>query len=139
MSDCLTRKRFYFWQMGSNFKSAAVLEEQTTKVMKQWHAEVKKKRKKKQDSSQSGHDEDSTTVGSSRGIINSPDFSSHRRQLPFAEITQNFPGKTEIVDDNQEIVEDQQQRVGQNEIELASNVSSSEVHVEMPEVTTTQT
>ncbi|CAL2264395.1 unnamed protein product [Prunus armeniaca] len=126
-------------QMGSNFKSAAVLEEQTTNVMKQWHAEVKKKRKKKQDSSQSGHDEDSTTVGSSRGITNSLDFSSHRRQLTFAEITQNFPGNTEIVDDNQEIVEDHQQRVGQNEIELASNVSSSEVHIEMPEVTTTQT
>lgn len=139
MSDCLIRKRSYFLQMGSNFKSAAVLEEQTANVMKQWHAEVKKKRKKKQDSSQSGHDEDSTTVGSSRGIMNSPDSSSHRRQLTFAELTQNFPGKTETVDDNQEIVEDHQQRVGQNEIELASNVSSSEVYMEMPEVTTTQT
>ncbi|CAN6559789.1 unnamed protein product [Malus baccata var. baccata] len=108
-------------QMGSNFKSAAVLEEQTTYVIKQWHADVKRKRKNKSHYSQSGHDEDSSTVGSSWEIMNSPDFSSHRPQLSFAEMNHSHPRETENFFGNEEIVEDHQERVGQNEIELASN------------------
>ncbi|KAM1149030.1 hypothetical protein ACFX13_030315 [Malus domestica] len=126
-------------QMGSNFKSAAVLEEQTTYVIKQWHADVKRKRKNKSHYSQSGHDEDSSTVGSSWEIMNSPDFSSHRPQLSFAEMNHSHPRETENFYGNEEIVEDHQERVGQNEIELASNASSTEVHIGMPEVTRTQT
>ncbi|RXI04554.1 hypothetical protein DVH24_038828 [Malus domestica] len=114
-------------QMGSNFKSAAVLEEQTTYVIKQWHADVKRKRKNKSHYSQSGHDEDSSTVGSSWEIMNSPDFSSHRPQLSFAEMNHSHPRETENFYGNEEIVEDHQERVGQNEIELASNASSTEL------------
>ncbi|KAL6199974.1 hypothetical protein ACLB2K_029756 [Fragaria x ananassa] len=106
-------------QMGSNFKSTQVLEEQTTKIMKQWHADVKKKRKKnRQDNSESGHDYSSTIGSSSRRTMNSPDFSSHRRQPTFAAMSQ-----TEIVEDGQEIVEEHQAaKGGQIEIELASEV-----------------
>lgn len=119
----------YYMQMGSNFKSTQVLEEQTTKVMKQWHADVKKKRKKnRQDNS--GHDYSSTIGSSSRRTMNSPDFSSHRRQPTFAAMSQ-----TEIVEDGQEIVEEHQAaKGGQTEIELAS-----EVHIEISEVNRSQT
>ncbi|RXH83700.1 hypothetical protein DVH24_005953 [Malus domestica] len=120
-------------QMGSNFKSAAVLEEQTTNVIKQWHADVKRRRKNKSHYSQSGHDENSSR------IMHSPDFSSHRPQLTFAEMNQSHPRETENFHDNQEIVEDHQEGAGQNEIELASNASSTEVHIGMPEVTRTHT
>ncbi|CAN6556929.1 unnamed protein product [Malus baccata var. baccata] len=120
-------------QMGSNFKSAAVLEEQTTNVIKQWHADVKRRRENKSHYSQSGHDENSSR------IMNSPDFSSHRPQLTFADMNQSHPRETENFHDNQEIVEDHQEGAGQNEIELASNASSTEVPIGMPEVTRTHT
>ncbi|XP_062016694.1 MLO-like protein 3 [Rosa rugosa] len=121
-------------QMGSNLKSTAVLEEQTTKVIKQWHADVKQKRKKnRQDNSESGHDY-SSTVGSSQRTMNSPDFSSHHRHPTFAEMSQ-----TEIVEDGQEIVEEHQEKGSQNEIELASTVLATEVHIEISEVDRSQT
>lgn len=121
--------------MGSNFKSTAVLEEQTTKVIKQWHADVKQKRKKnKQDNSESGHDFSSTIGSSSRRTMYSTDFSSHNRQPTFAEMSQ-----IEIVEDGQEIVEDNQDKGGQNEIELSSTVLSTEVQIEISEVDGTQT
>lgn len=59
--------------MGSNFKKA-VLEEQTTNAIKQWHAGVKLKRKKQRLSSQAAADdfpENSTT-------ISTVDSSSHQ-------------------------------------------------------------
>lgn len=121
--------------MGSNFKSTAVLEEQTTKVIKQWHADVKQKRKKnRQDNSESGHDFSSTIGSSSRRTMYSTDFSSHHRQPTFAEMSQ-----IEIVADGQEIVEDNQDKGGQNEIELSSTVLSTEVQIEISEVDGTQT
>ncbi|XP_050367302.1 MLO-like protein 3 [Argentina anserina] len=116
-------------QMGSNFKSTHVLEEQTTKVIKQWHADVKKKRKQnRQDDSESGHDY-SSTVGSSRRTMNPPDFSSHHRQPTFAD-----------VENGQEIVEEHQEKGGQNEIELASTytIPSTEIHIEISGVNRSQ-
>nr|AWN06646.1 MLO protein 10 [Rosa odorata var. gigantea] len=123
-------------QMGSNLKSTAVLEEQTTKVIKQWHADVKQKRKKsRQDNSESGHDY-SSTVGSSQRTMNSPDFSSHHRHPTFAEMSQ-----MEIVEDGQEIVEEHQEKGSQNEIELVSSstVLATAVHREISEVNRSQT
>ncbi|KAH7842699.1 hypothetical protein Vadar_008232 [Vaccinium darrowii] len=64
-------------QMGSEFKSK-VLEEQMSKIIKQWHAEVRQKRKNQglQYSSVSPR----TSVSTDWSLRNSPtDFSSHRR------------------------------------------------------------
>lgn len=122
-------------QMGSNFKSTAVLEEQTTKVIKQWHADVKQKRKKnRQDNSESGHDFSSTIGSSSRRTMTSTDFSSHHRQPTFAEMSQ-----IEIDEDGQEIVEHGQDNGGQNEIELSSTVLSPVVQIEISGADGTQT
>ncbi|KAH1067097.1 hypothetical protein J1N35_032084 [Gossypium stocksii] len=61
-------------QMGSNFKRA-VLEEQTTNAIKQWHAGVKLKRKKQRLSSQAAADD----FPENSNTISTLDSSSHQR------------------------------------------------------------
>ena len=91
--------------MGSNFKSS-VLEEQTVKAIRQWHAEVKQKRKKNQKAS--NHDYSSTTTighsNRSSTFTASPDhhqyFSSrHNRSPTFADQIPRLPIDSEIVED----------------------------------------
>ncbi|KAG5553723.1 hypothetical protein RHGRI_011567 [Rhododendron griersonianum] len=66
-------------QMGSQFKSK-VLEEQTSRILKQWHAEVRQKRR--QQERQYSFVSPRTSLSTDWSLRNSPiDFSSHRRPL----------------------------------------------------------
>ncbi|XP_058212859.1 MLO-like protein 3 isoform X2 [Rhododendron vialii] len=66
-------------QMGSQFKSK-VLEEQTSRILKQWHAEVRRKRR--QQERQYSFVSPRTSLSTDWSLRNSPiDFSSHRRPL----------------------------------------------------------
>lgn len=85
--------------MGSSFKRAA-LEEQAANAIKKWHDGVKQKREKQQDISQSGGD----NFGSNR-TIGSLDLPTHHRTPDLPDIT-GFPGKSEIVEVDQEISKD---------------------------------
>lgn len=82
--------------MGSSFKRAA-LEEQAANAIKKWHDGVKQKRKKQQDISQSGGDK----FGSNR-TIGSLDLPTHHSTPGLPDIT-GFPGKSEIIEVDQEI------------------------------------
>lgn len=66
-------------QMGSQFKSK-VLEEQTSRILKQWHAEVRQKRR--QQERQYSFVSPRTSLSTDWSLRNSPiDLSSHRRPL----------------------------------------------------------
>ncbi|XP_022756687.1 MLO-like protein 3 [Durio zibethinus] len=105
-------------QMGSNFKSA-VLEEQTAKVIKQWHDGVKQKRKKQAGSSHVGND-----FSKSNESV-SPDLSSHHRTPTLSE-TASFPNNSEIVEEDREI---------QEEAGPATRTTTVVVDIELPSVT----
>ncbi|XVE79073.1 hypothetical protein DITRI_Ditri14bG0028500 [Diplodiscus trichospermus] len=84
-------------QMGSNFKSA-VLEEQTAKAIKQWHAGVKQKQKKQGESSHNGND----YSNSNRTNISIDSSSTHHlHRTPTFSETAGFPSKTEIVEERE--------------------------------------
>ncbi|XAR60462.1 hypothetical protein NMG60_11033859 [Bertholletia excelsa] len=100
-------------QMGSRFKSTAVLEEQTVHVMKKWHEEVRRKRRKQQRPyifslstsrrrRERGDDDDSSSSWSlSNRFFHSPsDFSSHRRTPTIADFAtrSRSTGNLEMVD-----------------------------------------
>ncbi|XP_031267286.1 MLO-like protein 3 [Pistacia vera] len=107
-------------QMGSHFKKA-LLEEQTANAIKRWHDGVKHKRKKQQDMSQSGHDMSSTNFSSNR-TLGSLDLSYHHR-TPILSDPASFPGKTEIIEGDQEISQDglDPAIVTSNEIQIERN------------------
>ncbi|XP_048233535.1 MLO-like protein 3 isoform X2 [Ricinus communis] len=121
-------------QMGSEYKSA-VLEEETAKVIRHWHAEVKQKRKKKGYSptislyplspiSKTSNRTMDSPEFHSKNQLSSPNLSSYNRSPTFSEIPR-FPSQTEIVPHDQEISQD---------MILPSTV----VEIEMPNMTSTQ-
>ncbi|KAK9280657.1 hypothetical protein L1049_014354 [Liquidambar formosana] len=109
-------------QMGSQFKKA-MLEEEVTNVLRQWHTGVREKRKKQQDVSQSLHDNSSTIRTNT--ATTSPDLSySHPDRSPsFSTITVS---PTEIVEDHQEIAQHEA---------APARVAPNMVQIEMSEVT----
>lgn len=81
--------------MGSQFKSK-VLEEQTSRILKQWHAEVRQKRR--QQERQYSFVSPRTSLSTDWSLRNSPiDLSSHRRPLgmPTDQSTSNWGEITE--------------------------------------------
>ncbi|KAK3022435.1 hypothetical protein RJ639_047665, partial [Escallonia herrerae] len=86
-------------QMGSNFKSS-VLEGQTVRAIRQWHAEVKSKRKKLQ------RDNSSRTSWSNSRTSSPLDFSSHMRTPTLAEFSSRAGTReiTELEHDQEQVV-----------------------------------